>query len=129
MCTFFCFFFCEQKKQKKVPKKKKKRRSVFYVFAEVLPQLSRVFCSAKAESFFVRYCATHMLTNCRALFEVQCTEFARLKRLDVVQNVSWAYLPNKNSAERSEDDVNSSVFFLFFCTFFWDKYFNLEYQP
>ena len=72
MYTFFCFFFCEQKKQKKVPKKKKKRRTVFYVFAS----LSRVFSSAKAESFYARYCATHTLANCRALFER--SEFARL---------------------------------------------------
>ena len=112
MCTFFCFFFCEQKKQKKVPKKKKKKRTVFYVFTEALPPFSRVFLFGFAKSLCVRYCATHTLTISPhpSPPPLGRKEYAEHCLKGEVQNVGWAYLPNKNSAERSEDDENNGGF-------------------
>ena len=78
--VLFLSLYLRGKEKEKERKRKRKHAIVFYVFA----LLSRSSLFGYAKSIFVRYCAMHTLTYCRALFEQ--SEFARLKKLDVVQN-------------------------------------------
>ena len=79
----FCYFiyvlflslYLRGKEKEKERKRKRKHAIVFYVFA----LLSRSSLFGFAKSIFVRYCATHTLTYCRALFER--SEFARLMQV------------------------------------------------
>ena len=104
---FLLFLFLRAKETKESTKEKKEKTHCFLRLHFVQP----CFLFGFAKSLYVRYCATHTLTNCRALFDRR--EFARLK--------DWTQSKIKSSAERSEDDENNSVFsfsllhFLFLC--------------
>ena len=111
LCPFSFSLFASQRERKRT-KKKEKRRTVFYVFTEALPPFSRVLFSAKAESFLARYCATHTLTYCRALFER--SEFARLKRLSVAQNKK----PQPNEVRMMRTLACFSFFLFYFSSSF-----------
>ena len=103
--VLFLSLYLRGKEKEKERKRKRKHAIVFYVFA----LLSRSSLFGFAKSIFVRYCATHTLTYCRALFER--SEFARLKRLSVAQNKK----PQPNGVRMMRTVV---CFFLFFRSFF-----------
>ena len=98
----------KEKEKEKERKRKRKHAIVFYVFA----LLSRSSLFGYAKSIFVRYCATHTLTYCRALFER--SEFARLKKLDVVQN----YKPQPNGVRMMRTLACFSFFLFYFSSSF-----------
>ena len=125
---FLFFFICEVKKKRKY-ERKEKNTPLFSTSSRRLYPRSAVFFIWLRQISYVRYCATHALTISPhpSPPPLGRKEYAEHCLKGEAQNVGWAFSPTKTQPNVVRMMRTIACFLFLYSTFFWGKYFNLEY--